>query len=207
MVTTASAADGPPRTDNPGLLPPDSASDVTLLLRDLSGGEDAGTERLLPLLYEELHRQAETFMSRERPGHTLQPTALVHEAYIRLSRESGQKWKDRAHFLAIAAIAMRRILVDHARARSTQKRGAGCSLVTLVDSLTSEAPQSVDLLALDEALTRLSRLDARQGRVVELRFFGGLKIEETAEILDVSPKTVKRDWRHAKAWLRRELTA
>lgn len=192
------------RRDNASL---DEQSDVTRLLNALSGGEEAVVEKLLPLLYDELHHQAEVFMARERPGHTLQPTALVHEAYIRLARESGQMWKDRAHFLAIAAIAMRRILVDHARARHTKKRGSGLDVVTLHESLTSDESGSVDLLALDEALTRLSKMDARQGRVVELRFFGGLKVEETARILDVSTKTIKRDWRHAKAWLRRELTA
>jgi len=208
MVTPATAADIQAGSDSVrGGQPLDEQSEVTRLLNALSGDEEAVVERLLPLLYNELHRQAEVFMARERPGHTLQPTALVHEAYIRLSRESGQLWKDRAHFLAIAAIAMRRILVDHARARHTEKRGSGRELVTLHESLTADQTGSVDLLALDEALTKLSSQDPRQGRVVVLRFFGGLKVEETAKILDVSPKTVKRDWRHAKAWLRRELTA
>jgi len=146
-------------------------------------------------------------MVRERAGHTLQPTALVHEAYLRLARETGTEWEDRAHFLAIAATAMRRVLVDHARARGAAKRGGGRTWVTLHEELAAQAEQSVDVLALDQALTRLSSIDERQGKVVELRFFGGLEIRETALLLKVSEGTVKRDWRHAKAWLRRELSA
>lgn len=196
-----------PSLNPPGSPPEKPSSDVTQLLSRLAEGDEAVSEQLLPLLYEELHRQAEFFMAREQPGHTLQATALVHEAYIRLARESEKNWRDRAHFLAIASIAMRRILVDHARARNTQKRGFDFNQVTLNESLTAEPGSAVDLLALDQALTRLSEMDERQGRVVEMRFFGGLTVDETARILDVSPKTIKRDWRHAKAWLRRELTA
>jgi RNA polymerase sigma-70 factor, ECF subfamily len=166
-------------------------------------------DRLLPDAYQELRRLAAAYLRRERPGQTLQPTALVHEAYLRLARDKPGRWQNRAHFCAIAANAMRQILVERARARGAVKRGGGQPRVTLVDDIDAAAgndgPAPIDLLALDQALTRLAELDPRQARIVELRYFGGLSLEETAEALDVAPATVKRDWTVARAFLAREL--
>ncbi len=179
---------------------------VTTLLQRASAGDDQARAALFDVLYSELRKLAEAAMRRERPDHTLQPTALVHETYVRLADDSG-RFENRAHFFGVAASAMRRVLVDHARARGAQKRGGGEAFVAVdnLDNLPGAPPGTVDLVSLDDALSRLSVLDSRQGRVVELRFFGGLSVEETATILDLSPRTVKREWQMARAWLRREL--
>jgi RNA polymerase sigma factor (TIGR02999 family) len=161
-------------------------------------------DEILPLVYAELRRVAAAYLRRERPGQTLQPTALVNEAYVRLAGQH-PRFQNRAHFCAIAANAMRQILVERARARDAQKRGGGAPRITLNEALAAAPEPPVDLDALDEALTRLARLDPQQARIVELRFFGGLSIEETAEALRVSPATVKRHWAVARAWLAREL--
>ena len=153
----------------------------------------------------ELRRLARSYMRRERPGHTLQTTALVNEAFLRLTDARGVRWQDRAHFLAIAARLMRRVLVDHARSRGYRKRGGGAERVTLDEGLAAAPEPEVDVVALDRALQSLAEVDARKSRVIELRFFGGLSVEETAEVLHVSTDTVKRDWRLARLWLLREL--
>jgi RNA polymerase sigma factor (TIGR02999 family) len=168
-------------------------------------GDRAALEQLVPLVYAELHRLAHREMRRERPGHTLQTTALVNEAYLRLVDSSRVRWQNRAHFFAIAAQLMRRILVDDARARASSKRGGDAVRVAMEDSPVASPPPDVDLLALDEAMARLAAVDMRKSQVVELRYFGGLSVEETAEALHVSPETVMRDWKVAKLWLLREL--
>ncbi len=178
--------------------------EVTRLLRALEAGAHGVEEELIPLVYHELHRLAERYMRDERADHTLQPTALVHEAYLKLVEQRSTSWRNRAHFLAIAAQAMRRILVDHARRHRAAKRGGGRN-VTLHDQMARAEGFDIDLLALDQALGRLEEQDPRSLRVVELRYFGGLGIEETAEVLSISPATVKRDWQLARSWLRREL--
>jgi RNA polymerase sigma-70 factor (ECF subfamily) len=183
-----------------------STGDVTQFLDDLQNGRPDVASQLMPLVYDELHRVARHQMRHERGDHTLQATALVHEAYLRLVHQPERTWQNRAHFIGVAACAMRRILVDHARARQTAKRGSAAQRVPLEEPLLLTDEQPDDLVALDEALERLARLDARQGRVVELRFFGGLTVEETAEALGISPKTVKRDWSVARAWLHREVS-
>lgn len=185
---------------------PDQA--ITRLLQEWSGGRSDAVERLVPLVYRELHGLASRHLARERGGHTLQPTALVHEAYLRLSKTASPDWQDRVHFFAVAARVMRRILVDHARQRGRIKRGGAAPVVPLddVEPAAGAAIDPVDALALDGALSRLEDLDARQAKVVELRFFGGLTVEETAEVMGVSSGTVKRDWVVARAWLYRELT-
>lgn len=164
-------------------------------------------EQMLPLVYDELRRLARGYLHRERPGHTLQSTALVHEAYLRMVDQRSVSWQGRAHFFGIAAQMMRRILVDHARGRDAAKRGAGVCKLTLDEDLLALQERDVNLVALDEALESLSRLDSQQGRIVELRFFAGLSIEETAEVLKISPATVKRDWAMAKAYLHRAMSA
>jgi RNA polymerase sigma factor (TIGR02999 family) len=183
-----------------------SRSEVTRLLKDWSNGRQDVLDQLLPQIYAELRRLASSYLRRERPDHTLQATALVHEAFMKLVDQRAVRWQNRAHFFGIAAQAMRRILVDHARAHSAEKRGSGERAVSLDEAVALVGAPSVDLLALDEALTRLTTLDPEQSRVVELRFFGGLTIEETAEVMDVSPATVGREWTLAKAWLYAELT-
>ncbi|HKH91163.1 MAG TPA: sigma-70 family RNA polymerase sigma factor [Gemmatimonadaceae bacterium] len=185
-----------------------SAPDVTGLLLAWGRGDQSAADRLVPAVYDELRRQAERAMRREGGEHTLQATALVHESYLRLVDQRQVEWRNRAHFFAIASTVMRRILVDHARARLTAKRGGGAIQITLAGVEAGHASDSgdVDLLALHEALERLSVLDPDQARLVELRYFGGLTIEETAEALAVSPATVKREWALARAWLRRELS-
>jgi len=178
---------------------------VTGLLRAWSDGDEGALEQLLPLVEAELRRLARANMARERRDHTLQTTALVNEAFVRLVDARGLRWQDRAHFLGVSARLMRRVLVDHARARGFRKRGGGAQRVTLVEDLAVSPGPDLDLLALDRALERLAKVDERKSRVIELRFFGGLNVEETAEVLHVSNDTVKRDWRLARLWLLREL--
>jgi RNA polymerase sigma factor (TIGR02999 family) len=180
--------------------------EVTRLLIAWNEGDQAAVERLMPLVYAELRRIAERHFRREHAGHTLQPTAVVHEAYFRLVDQTRVTWKNRGHFFAVASQAMRRILIDHARAREADKRGGRERRVTLDVGVASPEPvDDVDLLALDEALVRLKTLDDAQARIVELRFFGGLSIEETAEAMETSPSSIKREFRSARAWLFREL--
>ena len=173
--------------------------------RATSKGDRQSLDTLLPLVYQELRRLAASYLRRERPGQTLQPTALVHEAYLRLMKDRPDRWQNRAHFSAIAAHSMRQILIERARARGAQKRGGAQPRVTLDEALVAGGEQSFDLLAIDEALERLAAIDPEQARLVELRFFGGLTVEETAEAMDISPATVKRHWAVARAWLAREL--
>ncbi|HXB55980.1 MAG TPA: ECF-type sigma factor [Vicinamibacteria bacterium] len=177
---------------------------ISELLVRWKGGDQEALQALLPLVYDELKRIAHHYLRNERPGHTLQSTALVHEAYLRLV-ESPLQLQNRAHFFAVAARLMREILVDHARRRRAAKRDYRCK-ITLDRAVALPQKREVDLLALDDALDELSRLDPRQGRIVELRFFGGLSIEETSEILGISPATVKREWATARAWLHREMS-
>jgi len=180
--------------------------EVTQLLADLREGKPEAGSKLMSLVYEELRRLAGHYLSQERPDHTLQPTALVHEAYLRLVGQERVNWQSRSHFLGVAAQMMRRILVDYARARQTDKRGGQEIEVSLEKELECFSPErSRDLVALDEALARLAELSPRQAQIVELRFFGGLTVEETAEVLGIAPTTVKRDWTAARAWLHREV--
>ena len=182
-----------------------SIQHVTRLLRAWGQGEDAALEELLPLVHQELRRLARRYMFGERPGHTLQTTALVNEAYLRLVNSRQVNWQNRAHFFAISAQLMRRILVDYARARGSQKRGGGVPKVTLDEELMAPQEKGHDLVALDDALKALAHIDPRKCKVIELRFFGGLSVDETAEVLKISPDTILRDWRLAKAWLAREM--
>ena len=179
---------------------------VTQLLMKWSEGDQTALDQLIPLIYDELHRLAERHLRHERAGHTLQATALVNEAYLRLVDERGVSWQNRAHFYAIAARRMRHILVEHARSRDAAKRGGGQYKLSLskVDRITPR--KDVNLLALDEALQRLAEIDSQKSRIVELRYFGGLTVEETAEVMGISPATVKREWSMARAWLRREIS-
>ena len=180
-----------------------SGSQVTQLLAEWSKGDRAALEALMPLVYSELRRVANHYLSQEKPGHTLSATALVHEAYLRLVKQK-LPWQSRAHFFAVAAQMMRRILVDHARSHNYAKRGGGVMTITL-DSALASSDRELDLVALDDALLSLAKLDERQSRMVELRFFGGLSIEETSEVLGISAPTVKREWASARAWLFREI--
>jgi RNA polymerase sigma factor (TIGR02999 family) len=182
-----------------------SKTTVAQLVESARRGDEQALSALMPLVYEELRRLAASYMRRERPGQTLQATALVHDAYIRLMQDSKLSWQNRSHFFGIAARSMRQILVERARARRAAKRGGSRIRVTLDAGLLATEAPAIDLEALDEALTRLEALDAELARVVEVRFFGGLSIDEAAETLDVSPATVKRRWTVAKAWLAREL--
>jgi RNA polymerase sigma factor (TIGR02999 family) len=179
--------------------------EVTELLRAWRAGDEQALHKLTPLVYVELCRLARPYMKRERPGHTLQTTALVHEAYARLIDTPQVNWQDRNHFFAVCSTLMRRVLVDHARAHGYLKRGGGAKLVPLDEARDIGHDGEVDLFALDEALTRLAALDPRKSQVVELRFFGGLTVDETADVLHTSPDTVMRDWKFSKAWLMREL--
>lgn len=179
---------------------------VTQILQDLSAGDERAADKLLPLVYDELRRLAKVYLSRERSDHTLQPTALVHEAYLRLIDQTRIEWQNRAHFFGMGATLMRRILVDHARHHKAEKSGGRETKIALEDALSFPNKKEVDLIALDEALTDLKRLDEMQSRIVELRFFGGLTIEETAEVLRVSDSTIKREWVMAKAWLYDQLS-
>jgi RNA polymerase sigma factor (TIGR02999 family) len=184
-----------------------TSDNVTRLLDRLSRGEQGAVNELLPLLYSELHDLASNHMAGCRPGDTLQPTALVHEVYLKLFPAEGTHWRSREHFLGVAAKAMRSVLIDHARRRGARKRGDGAVPNTLDDALLlAFEERATDLLALEDALCRLSVASERAARVVELRFFGGLSVEETARALDVTPSTVERDWQTARTWLRRELT-
>jgi len=182
-----------------------SPQDVTRLLQAWSRGEESALEKLVPLVYRELHLRAHRCMAREREQHTLQTTALIHEAYLRLVGSSPVAWESRSHFFAIAARLMRRILVDRARARRSQKRGGAARAITFDEQLVVAGPPDRDLVSLDDALTALATVDERKAKVVELRFFGGLSVEETAGLLSVSPQTVLRDWKLSKAWLLREM--
>lgn len=182
-----------------------SRSDVTRMLKQASAGDESAINRLLPMVYDELRALAESYLQRENPGHTLQATALVHEAYLRLVKQEDVEWQNRAHFFALAAQAIRRILVDHARGRGRAKRGGDRERVTLDEDVALTSDRDVDLIELDAALEKLARLHERQARIVELRFFGGLTLREAAEVLGVSPRTIDGDWSMARAWLRREL--
>jgi RNA polymerase sigma-70 factor, ECF subfamily len=184
-----------------------SAAEITAALAELANGGREGLDRLFPLVYDELHRLAQHQLRTERTDHTLGATALVHEVYLKLSRLDRMHWQNRAHFMAVAAQAMRRVLVDYALARSAHKRGGKRERLSLDDAILLTEQRGDELIALDDAITRLAALDARQARVVECRFFAGMTIEETALALDVAPATVKRDWTLARAWLHRELGA
>lgn len=188
-------------------MPNASTLEVTQLLADWAKGDKSALDRLLPLVHAELRQIARRQMSQERPGHTLQATALVNEAYVKLAgQQHGFEWQNRAHFFAVCAQVMRHILIDHARAHARDKRGGGAIQVSLNDAAAIAADQAGHLLALDEALTFLERLDPRKSRIVELRYFGGLTIEETADVLDISPRTARREWQRAKAWLYRMIS-
>ena len=178
---------------------------ITEWLQGWRNGDQSALEKLTPLVYQELHRLARVYMRKERAGHTLQTTALVNEIYVQLIDLRGVSWRDRAHFFALSSRLIRRVLIDAARARGAQKRGGQSPHVELDENLLVSLEPRADVIALDDALTALAAIDERKSQVVELRFFGGLGIEETAEVLKVSPETVKRDWKLAKAWLRREL--
>jgi RNA polymerase sigma factor (TIGR02999 family) len=182
-----------------------SSKGVTQLLLDWSNGNQEAIDRLMPLVYDELRRLARHYMKRERPGHTLQTSALINEAYLRLVEQQNVSWKSRAHFFGISARLMRQILVDHARAHNNAKRGGDQQKVPLDEVASLNQGRSYEIVALDDALQTLASIDPQQGRIVELRFFGGLTIEETAEILGISHATVEREWSMARAWLRREM--
>ncbi|MGB7924211.1 MAG: sigma-70 family RNA polymerase sigma factor [Pyrinomonadaceae bacterium] len=177
------------------------AESVTRLLIELTNGNRTAVDALLPLIYDELRSLASNYLRRERPDHTLQPTALVHEAYLRMVDQTQVNWQNRAHFFGVAAQMMRRILVDHARSHRAEKRGADFQKLSLDENIDKAVERSAELIALDEALRELAEVDEHKSRIVELRYFGGLSVEETAEVLGVSPVTVKRHWRMAKAWL------
>lgn len=181
--------------------------EITRLLSQLREGHSEAAAKLVPLVYKQLHRLATSYMRHERQDHTLQPTALVNEAYVRLVAQENREWRDRAHFFGVAARLMREILVDHARARQAEKRGGLAKKLSLDPTLEFSSGKSRELIALDDALRDLERFDPQQGRIVELRFFGGLTVEETAEVLGVSPRTVKRDWSVARAWLHGQLSS
>ncbi|MBI1747837.1 MAG: sigma-70 family RNA polymerase sigma factor [Acidobacteria bacterium] len=182
-----------------------SLAEVSQLLIDWSKGDRAALDKLMPLVYDELHRMAKRYMGHQLPGRTLQTTALIHEAYLRLVGQPGKHWQNRAHFFAVGAQAMRHVLVDYVRSRHYAKRGGGARAVSLDEAALVSGERAAELIALDEALTELAALHHRQSQVVELRFFGGLTVEEAAEVLKVSSETVNRDWRMAKAWLYRAL--
>ena len=185
----------------------EQSQNITVMLRRWSEGNREVLDDLLPLVYDELHKRARQYLRRERSDHTLQPTALIHEAYLKLIDQNDVSWQNRSHFFAISAQLMRRILVDHARAKHRDKRGGDDIKLPLEEAALAAADEkSVDLIALDEALDRLAAVDAQQSRIVELRYFSGLSLEETAEALSISRSTAARDWAMAKAWLHRELT-
>lgn len=189
-------------------MPDHRSQRISLLLMDWSGGNDLALEKLMPLVYEQLRRMAKRYMNGQKQGHTFQTTELIHEAYLKLAVVEQMDWKNRAHFFGAAARAMRHILVDHARAKESQKRGGkGRRQVTFEEEFFVSADRSEEIIALDEALSELALLDERKARVVELKFFGGLTTDEAAQVLRISPKTVKRDWSFARNWLLRELSA
>lgn len=183
-----------------------SSHDVTQILQAWSNGDPRALDDLVPVIYEELRRQAARYLRRERPDHTLQTTALIHEAYLRLVDQKDVRWQNRAHFFGVAAQLMRRILVDHARKDRALKRGGPAVKLPLEEAAAISGKPDMNLVALDEALTKLAAMDERKSRVVELKYFGGLTAEEAAEVLQVSPATVRHDWGLAKAWLRREIS-
>jgi RNA polymerase sigma factor (TIGR02999 family) len=205
----------PPSTDtsNPILFPmgrqmTSPSHEVTKLLKNWGAGDESAPDKLMPLVYDELRRLARRYMRREKPGHTLQTSALVHEAYVRLVGQTKIQWESRAHFFGIAARLMRQILVDQARRRNFAKRGGAAAIrVSLTEAASVAEEQSASVIALHDALNNLEKIDPRKSRIVELRFFGGMSIEETAEALKVSPGTVMRDWTFARAWLRKEMGA
>ena len=182
-----------------------SPQEISQLLVAWSQGDQTAAEQLMPLVYGELRRMARRYMAGQPPGHTLQTTALIHEAYLKMMGQQGKRWQNRAHFFGVAARAMRHILVDYARGRKAVKRGGEARAVSLDEAALVTKGQAAEIVALDEALTRLAHLSPRQSNVVELRYFGGMSVEETAEVLKVSSETVTRDWRMAKSWLLREL--
>jgi len=184
----------------------EGAENITELLFGYSRGDKDALDKLMPIVYDELRRQAARYLRREQAGHTLQTTALIHEAYVRLVDQHNVQWQNRAHFFGIAAQMMRRILVDHARTKKRAKRGGSGVRVSLADANVAVPSQDLDVVAVDEALNRLAEIDEQQSRVVELRYFSGLTVEETAAVMGISPATVKRDWSMAKAWLHRELS-
>lgn len=184
---------------------PPTSPDVTQLLRNWQVGDQSARDQLLEIVYEELRRQAARYLRRERPDHTLQPTALVHEAYLQLIDQSRVNWEHRAHFFGAAARLMRRVLVDHARAHQAEKRGSGEEKLALDEAMAVPQSKDLNILALNDALEELARMDEQQSRIVELRYFGGLSIEETATVTGVSPATVKREWAMAKAWLQTQI--
>lgn len=184
---------------------PEQARDVTLLLSALTRGDEGAASKLIPVVYDELRRLAASYMRRERVDHTLQATALVHEAYLKLVEQRSVNWQSRAHFFGVAAQLMRRILIDHARGHSRQKRGGDEKKVSLDEAFVFSEQLADELLAVDDSLNQLAKIDPRQAKIVEMRFFGGLSVEEAAEALGVSPKTVKRDWSVAKAWMYADL--
>ena len=187
-------------------MTPSGGSDVTRLLVNWGNGDQQALEQLLPLVYDELRRLAGAYLRREKSGHTLQSTALVHEAFLKLIQQRDVQWRNRAHFFGIAAQMIRRILVDHARAGMAEKRGSGGIKVELNEGMAAAAPRELDVLELDTALAKLAQMDERQARIVELRFFAGMSVEETAEVVQLSPATVKREWSSARAWLFREMS-
>jgi RNA polymerase sigma-70 factor (ECF subfamily) len=181
--------------------------EITRILRAWSGGDREAVDTLMPLVYDELHKVAAQYLRKQRPDHTLQPTALVNEAYLKLIDISSVSWQDRAHFFAVASQTMRHVLVDHARGRNRDKRGGGAQKLSLDEAISFSQSNEVDLLSLDEAMRELAAMDEQQSRIVELRFFGGLTVEETAVVLHISPATVKREWRIAKAWLHKRMSS
>ncbi len=183
-----------------------ASSEATQILAEMAAGDRSAAQRLLPMIYDEFRSLAARYLGRERAGHTLEPTALVHEAYMRLVDQSRVNWQGRTHFFAVGAQLMRRILVDHARHKGRAKRGGGRARITLDEHVAISPQRDEDLLALDEALQKLAQVDPRQAQVVELRFFGGLSVDEVAQVLGVSKRTVESDWTMVRAWLRRELT-
>jgi len=187
-------------------MPTLSPQEVTQLLADWGKGDRSALDKLFPLVQSELRRIAQRQMSQERPGHTLQATALVNEAYLKLAGQQGFDWHNRAHFFAVCAQVMRHILIDHARAHARDKRGGGAIQVSLNEALLVAEDQAGHFIALDEALRVLEGLDSQKGKIIELRYFGGLSIEEAAEVLNISPRTVRREWQRAKAWLYRMMT-
>jgi len=191
--------------EKPGLMATPSHNDVTELLNDWGHGDQEALNKLMPLVYDELRRLASRYLRNERPGHTLQTTALVHEAYLKLVGQTNTSWQNRVQFFAAAAQVMRHVLVDYARSRKASKRGGDYCRLSLDEARISSEEKDADLLALNEALNNLAAIDPQQSRVVELRVFGGLTVEETAEALGISPRTVKREWSMAKAWLHRQI--
>lgn len=184
-----------------------SSQQITLLLADWSNGNELALEQLMPLVYEELRRMAQGYMRRQPSGHTFQTTELIHEAFLKIAKQDEQNWQNRAHFFGVAAQAMRHILVDYARSKNSQKRGGMAEKITLEENLVASMNRSDEVVALDDALKQLAILDERKSRVVEMKFFGGLNIEEIAEVLKLSPETIKRDWKFARTWLLRELSS